>query len=102
MRSKDADPALRSQASLKEGNRISDRLAGERVNDDDGGIVILHLFGKAESGLDRHRSGRSLSRQKLAYVAVGGRLKRDCGCACLQRLTMSSRRSISDRRHQQA
>ena len=41
---------------------------------DDGGIVILRLFGKAESGLDRHRSGRSLSRQKPAHVVVGGRL----------------------------
>jgi hypothetical protein len=77
-------------------------IAGERVNDNDGGIVIFHLFGKAESGLNRHRSGRSLSRQKLAHVAVSGRLKRDCGRACLQRLTMSSRGSVCDRRHQYA
>lgn len=66
------------------------------------GIAIARLFGKAETGLDRYRSGRSLMRQQLAHVAVGGGLKRDRGHAGLRVLAMSSRRSIGDRRYQDA
>jgi dienelactone hydrolase len=53
-------------------------------------------------GSKSHRSGRSLSGQKLTQVAVGARLKRDRGHDGLGALAVSSRSSIGDHRQQGA
>ena len=75
-------------------------IAAERVNDDDGGIAILVLLGDRkfqacpEPSLLRPAGS---SRQKLAKVAIGGRLESDRG-----RLAMSRRASVGDRCQQGA